>query len=85
MKNIPFVSFGPMHSEIREELDKAYSRVMDKNIFIQGGPICSAVIMITIVVVKYFGSLFYFYFFSAEDVETEVAVAPTNNHLSDYT
>lgn len=36
MKNIPFVSFGPMHSEIREELDKAYSRVMEKNIFIQG-------------------------------------------------
>ena len=36
MKNIPFVSFGPMHNEIREELDKAYSRVMDKNIFIQG-------------------------------------------------
>ena len=36
MKNIPFVSFEPMHNEIRTELDNAYNRVMDKNIFIQG-------------------------------------------------
>lgn len=36
MKNIPFVSFGPMHNEIRQELDNAYKNVMDKNIFIQG-------------------------------------------------
>ncbi len=36
MKNIPFVSFEPMHNEIRQELDNAYKNVMDKNIFIQG-------------------------------------------------
>lgn len=33
---IPFVSFEPMHTEIRTELDAAYKRVMDKNQFIQG-------------------------------------------------
>ena len=36
MKKIPFVSFEPMHNEIRKELDNAYKCVMDKNIFIQG-------------------------------------------------
>lgn len=36
MRNIPFVSFEPMHNEIRQELDNAYKKVMDKNIFIQG-------------------------------------------------
>lgn len=36
MKNIPFVSFETMHNEIRKELDNAYKKVMDKNIFIQG-------------------------------------------------
>lgn len=36
MKSIPFVSFEPMHNEIRQELDNAYKKVMDKNIFIQG-------------------------------------------------
>ena len=51
-----------------------------KNKFMQGGPICSAVIMITIVGAKYFGSLSYSYFFSAADVETEVA-ALIHNHL----
>jgi len=50
-----------------------------KNRFKQGGPICSAVIMITIVGAKYFGSLFYSYFFSAADVEIEVALI--RNHL----
>ena len=33
---IPFATFVPMHSEIREELDAAYARVMDKSYFIQG-------------------------------------------------
>jgi len=33
-----------------------------------------------VVVVKFFGSLFYSYFFSAADVEIEV-VALTRNHL----
>lgn len=33
---VPFVSFAPMHSEIRTELDDAYSRVIDKNYFIHG-------------------------------------------------
>lgn len=33
---IPFVSFSPMHNEIRDELDSAYKRVMDHNYFIQG-------------------------------------------------
>lgn len=36
MMNIPFVSFVPMHNEIREELDRAYASVMDSNYFIQG-------------------------------------------------
>lgn len=34
--NIPFVSFSAMHDEIRDSLDSAYSRVLDKNYFIQG-------------------------------------------------
>lgn len=34
--NIPFVSFVPMHNEIRKELDAAYAKVMDSNYFIQG-------------------------------------------------
>ena len=47
----------------------------------QGGPICSAVMITTlVVVVKFFGSLFYSYFFSAADVEIEVA-ALIHNHL----
>lgn len=33
---IPFVSFEKMHSEIRNELDKAYQRVMASEWFIQG-------------------------------------------------
>lgn len=33
---IPFANFKPMHNEIRAELDKAYNRVMDKSVFIQG-------------------------------------------------
>lgn len=33
---VPFVSFASMHSEIRTELDDAYSRVIDKNYFIHG-------------------------------------------------
>lgn len=33
---VPFVSFAPMHSEIRTVLDDAYSRVIDKNYFIHG-------------------------------------------------
>lgn len=33
---IPFVSFEPMHNEIREELNIAYNRVMDSNCFIKG-------------------------------------------------
>lgn len=34
--NIPFADFGPMHSEIREELNSAFNKVMDSNYFIQG-------------------------------------------------
>ena len=33
---IPFVSFEPMHNEMKSLLDNAYSRVMEKNYFIQG-------------------------------------------------
>lgn len=33
---IPFASFEKMHSELRNELDQAYSRVLDSNYFIQG-------------------------------------------------
>lgn len=33
---VPFVSFEPMHTELRKELDAAYTRVMDSNYFIQG-------------------------------------------------
>lgn len=34
---VPFVDFGPMHTEIRKDLDNAYKNVMDRNYFIQGG------------------------------------------------
>lgn len=34
---IPFVSFEPMHDEIKEELGQAYDRVMTSAWFIQGG------------------------------------------------
>ena len=40
MMKIPFVSFEPMHNEIRNELDAAYKAVMDSNYFIQG-PQCT--------------------------------------------
>ncbi len=33
---VPFVSLEPMHREIREELDAAYARVLDRNQFING-------------------------------------------------
>lgn len=33
---VPFVTFEPMHQEIRNELDMAYNRVLNKNFFIQG-------------------------------------------------
>lgn len=33
---VPFVSFEAMHNEIREQLDSAYSSVMNSNFFIQG-------------------------------------------------
>lgn len=33
---VPFVTFLPMHNEIRQELDSAYNRVLDKSYFIQG-------------------------------------------------
>lgn len=33
---IPFVTFDPMHSEIRKELDEAYHCVMDKSQYIRG-------------------------------------------------
>lgn len=33
---VPFVDFKPMHDELRNELDGAYRRVLDKNIYIQG-------------------------------------------------
>lgn len=33
---IPFADVRPMHNEIREELDAAYKRVLDKGWFIQG-------------------------------------------------
>lgn len=34
--NIPFSSFEAMHKEIRQDLDKAYSQVLDSNYYIQG-------------------------------------------------
>lgn len=34
--NIPFATFAPMHEEIRQEMDAAYRRIVDKRIFIQG-------------------------------------------------
>lgn len=33
---VPFATFWPMHNEIRQELDSAYNRVLDKSYFIQG-------------------------------------------------
>ncbi len=33
---IPFVTFLPMHNEIRKELDDAYKKVIDTSYFIQG-------------------------------------------------
>lgn len=33
---VPFVDFKPMHDELRNELNNAYNRVIDKNIYIQG-------------------------------------------------
>lgn len=33
---IPFVSFDVMHREIREDLNNAFNRVVDKNYYIQG-------------------------------------------------
>ncbi len=33
---VPFVSFEPMHNEIRGQLDEVYKKVMDANVFIQG-------------------------------------------------
>lgn len=33
---IPFATFKRMHNEIREQLDEAYKKVMDKSVFIQG-------------------------------------------------
>lgn len=33
---VPFVSLVPMHDEVREQLDQAYSNVMDNSYFIQG-------------------------------------------------
>ena len=34
--NIPFASFVPMHEEIRQGLDSAFKKVVDKSYFIQG-------------------------------------------------
>ena len=34
--NVPFASFKPMHEELKEQLDLAYHKVMDKSYFIQG-------------------------------------------------
>ena len=34
--NIPFADLRPMHDEIRQDLDVAYKKVMDKSWFIQG-------------------------------------------------
>ena len=36
MMNIPFASFVPMHEEIRQGLDSAFKKVVDKSYFIQG-------------------------------------------------
>lgn len=33
---VPFADFQPMHNEIRQELDAAYKRALDKSIFIHG-------------------------------------------------
>lgn len=40
MMQVPFADFRPMHDEIRNELDEAYSRVLDSSYFIQG-PSCT--------------------------------------------
>lgn len=34
--NVPFVSFEPMHSMIRPQLDEAYNRVLNSNYYIRG-------------------------------------------------
>ena len=34
--NVPFATFEPMHKEIRQNLNEAYNRVIDRNYFIQG-------------------------------------------------
>ena len=36
MMNISFASFVPMHEEIRQGLDAAFKKVVDKSYFIQG-------------------------------------------------
>lgn len=33
---VPFANFLPMHNEIRKDLDKAFSKVLEKSYFIQG-------------------------------------------------
>lgn len=33
---VPFADFKPMHNEIRKELDNAYEKILDENIYIQG-------------------------------------------------
>ena len=33
---VPFVDFTKMHGEIRQKLDEAYNKVLDKNMYIQG-------------------------------------------------
>ncbi len=34
--NVPFATFKPMHNEIREKLNSAFEKVLDKSSFIQG-------------------------------------------------
>ena len=38
---VPFVSFEPMHNELKVELENAFKKVMERNYFIQG-PECEA-------------------------------------------
>ena len=33
---VPFADFNPMHNEIRNDLDAAYKRVLDKSVYIRG-------------------------------------------------
>lgn len=35
-RNVPFASFKPMHEELKERLDEAYHKVMERSYFIQG-------------------------------------------------